>query len=299
MVGQTIGHYRVLEKLGAGGMGEVYRAEDTTLKREVALKVLPEGLSSSQDRLDRFQREAETLAALDHPNIVHIYSIEEADQVRFLTMQLVEGKRLGEEIPENGMSVRRIFELAVPLADALSAAHEKGVVHRDLKPANIMIGADGGVKILDFGLAKLALESEAAVDTELPTEPLTDEGKVLGTIPYMSPEQLAGETIDTRTDIFSLGVVLYEMATGQRPFKGDKSVSVISSIMRDTPEDVDALRQDLPHHLGRIVAHCLEKDREQRYQSAKDVRNELQGLRRELESGTARSGPQVQPTNGS
>jgi TolB-like protein/tRNA A-37 threonylcarbamoyl transferase component Bud32/cytochrome c-type biogenesis protein CcmH/NrfG len=296
VVGQTLAHYRILEKLGAGGMGEVYLAEDTTLKRQVAFKVLPPELAASKERLERFQREAETLAALDHPNIVTIHSVEEAEGVRFLTMQLVEGKRLSELIPPGGMPLNRIFEVAIPLADALAAAHEKGVIHRDLKPGNIMVTKDGRVKVLDFGLAKLRQETAPEMATELPTEPLTEEGRILGTVPYMSPEQLEGKELDARTDIFSLGVILYEMATGERPFKGDTSVSLISSIMRDTPRDADALRRDLPHHLARVVGHCLEKAPRRRYQNALDVRNELEALQREVESGSLTSSGALQVT---
>ncbi len=285
MIGQTLGHYKIVEKLGAGGMGEVYRAEDSTLKRQVALKVLPPDLAASQERLERFQREAESLAALDHPNIVHIYTVEEADGTRFLTMQLVDGKRLSEVIPRGGMSLETIFELAIPLADALSAAHEKGVIHRDLKPGNIMVTDEGRVKVLDFGLAKLRPEVDSPEATALPTEPLTEEGKILGTVPYMSPEQLEGKAVDARSDIFSLGVILYEMATGERPFKGGSSVSLISSIMKDTPREVDSLRAEVPHHLARIIRHCLDKQPQRRYQSALDVRNELEDLKTESTSG--------------
>lgn len=286
LIGRTLGHYRIVEKIGEGGMGVVYRAEDTTLKRQVALKVLPADFTSNQERLERFQREAETLAALDHPNIVTIHTVEEIEGVYFLTMQLVHGRPLSELIPKSGMPLERLFELAIPLADALAAAHENGVIHRDLKPANIMATSEGRLKVLDFGLAKLRKEVPPAEATELPTEPLTQEGRVVGTAPYMSPEQLEGKALDARTDIFSLGVVLYEMALGQRPFSGESSVSLISSILKETPRTVDTLRGDLPHHLGRIIAHCLEKDPKRRYQSAIDVRNELDGLRKEIESGT-------------
>jgi len=281
MIGQSLGHYKILEKLGAGGMGEVYRAEDTSLKRQVALKVLPPDLASSQERLERFQREAETLAALDHPNIVTVFTVEHDEDVHFLTMQLVEGKRLSELIPKGGMPLERIFDIAIPLADALAAAHEKGVIHRDLKPGNIMLSDDGRVKVLDFGLAKLRPEVKAPEATALPTEPLTEEGRILGTVPYMSPEQLEGKTIDARTDIFSLGVILYEMATGGRPFKGDSSASLIAAIMTGSPREVEGLRPELPRHLSRIVRHCLEKEPSRRYQSALDVRNELEDLHRE------------------
>jgi len=284
MIGQTLGHYKILDKLGAGGMGEVYRAEDTTLDREVALKILPPELAESQERLDRFQREAKTLAALDHPNIVTIHTVEEAEGVRFLTMQLVEGKPLSHLIPRGGMPLERIFEIAIPLADALATAHEKGIIHRDLKPANIMVTNEGRVKVLDFGLAKLRQEAEVPLSSQLPTEPLTEEGRIIGTMPYMSPEQLEGKDIDSRSDLFSLGVVLYEMATGERPFKGETSVSLISSIVKDEPRPVDAVKEDLPHHLGRIIRHCLEKEPARRYQSALDVRNELEDLKAESAS---------------
>jgi TolB-like protein/Flp pilus assembly protein TadD len=290
MIGQTLRHYRILERLGAGGMGEVYLAEDAKLKRQVALKVLPPEMAGSGERLERFQREAETLAALDHPNIVTIYSVEEDHGVRFLTMQLVKGKRLSELIPKGGMPVQRIFDIAIPLADALAAAHEQGVIHRDLKPSNIMVTDRGQVKVLDFGLAKLLPEAAPSLGTELATEPLTAEGRLVGTMPYMSPEQLEGRDLDSRSDIFSLGVLLFEMATGERPFQGDTSVSLISSIVRDTPPSVDRLRRELPHHLGRVIGHCLEKDAEQRYQSVKDVRNELAALRKEIDSGDAQPG---------
>ncbi len=286
MIGQTLSHYKILEKLGAGAMGEVYRAEDSTLKREIALKILPVDLASNQERLDRFQREAQTLAALDHPNIVTIHTVEEAEGVRFLTMQLVRGQPLSKLIPKGGMPLERIFEVGIPLADALAAAHEKGVIHRDLKPSNIMVTADGSVKVLDFGLAKLHQPDTAVATTQLSTEPLTEEGRVLGTVPYMSPEQLEGKALDSRSDIFSLGVTLHEMATGERPFAGDTSASLISSIIKDTPREVDTLRRDLPHHLGRIVHHCLEKKPSDRLQSALDVRNELRTLRREVVSGS-------------
>jgi len=281
-------------------MGAVYRAEDTTLDREVALKVLPAELAEDPDRLARFEREAKTLAALDHPNIVHIYSVENAtvelegaanpQTIRFLTMQLVEGQPLSAMIPTGGMPLERIFELAIPLTEALAAAHDKGVVHRDLKPDNIMVTDEGRVKVLDFGLAKLQQVGAALETSATPTEVLTGEGKILGTMPYMSPEQLEGTDLDSRSDIFSLGILLYEMATGARPFQGGTSVSLISSIVKDTPPSVDTVRDELPHHMARIVNRCLEKDPKRRYQTATDVYNELDVLRREVESGIVTSG---------
>jgi len=292
MIGQTLGHYKIVDRLGAGGMGEVYRAEDTTLHREVALKVLPTELATSQDRLERFQREAHTLAALDHPNIVHIYSVESAalseDQtVHFLTMQLVRGQPLAELISEDGLKLDHFFDLAIPLADALRAAHEKGIIHRDLKPENVMVDEEGRVKVLDFGLAKLRLPELAPGDSELPTQAMTQEGLVLGTVPYMSPEQVQGRPVDNRTDLFSFGILLYEMLCGRRPFAGENTASLVSSIMRDEPEPVADLKPGLPARLVEIVGRCLEKDRDSRAQTAQEIRDELQEVQREIVSGQA------------
>ena len=308
MIGRTLSHYRILAKLGEGGMGEVYRAEDMTLKRQVALKVLPPALAADPDRLDRFQREAEALAALDHPNIVTIFSVESADageplvsaregtsssptRIRFLTMQLVEGRPLSEMIPPGGMGLERIFEIAVPLADALAAAHQKGVVHRDLKPANIMVSDEGRVKVLDFGLAKLLDPGQKGTGlslTQAMTDAMTEEGMIVGTMPYMSPEQLQGKELDPRTDIFSLGVILYEVAMGERPFLGESSADLVSSILRDVPAPIDERRAELPHHLGRIVSRCLKRDPQARFQTARDVCNELEDLCEEVRTSTSR-----------
>ncbi|MGB5389091.1 MAG: protein kinase [Thermoanaerobaculia bacterium] len=287
MIGETLSHYKILDKLGAGGMGEVYRAEDTTLDREVALKILPPELAESQERLDRFQREAKTLAALDHPNIVTVFTVEQAKDVHFLTMQLVEGKPLSQLIPRGGMPLERIFDVAIPLADALATAHETRVIHRDLKPANIMVTDEGRVKVLDFGLAKLREEMAPGKATELPTEPLTEEGRALGTVPYMSPEQVEGRPVDERSDLFSLGVILFEMATGQRPFQGDSPASVMSAILRDTPSSVTELRSVLPRQLARIIRRCLVKEPERRFQTARELAIELDELRSEVASGEA------------
>lgn len=299
VIGTTLGHYRIVEKLGQGGMGEVYRADDTKLKRQVALKVLPSRLSSDPEGLARFQREAESVAALNHPHIVTIFSVEKDRDTHFLTMELVEGKSLDQLISEEGVGIDQAFDLSIPLTDALSAAHATGIVHRDLKPTNVMLTADGRVKILDFGLAKLVGEgSDVGSSPDAATEALTEVGTVMGTLPYMSPEQIEGLPVDHRTDVFSVGVMLYELLAGHRPFQAGTSAALTSAILRDAPPVVSELRQDLPHHFGRIVRRCLEKDPERRYQSAKDLRNDLLGLREELASGQLEP-PQAGPTEGS
>jgi Tol biopolymer transport system component len=243
-------------------------------------------VAADPGRRERFEREAQVVAVLNHPNIVTIHSIEEADGLHFLTMELVEGETLDKLIQEHDLPLARILAIAIPMADAISAAHQRGIVHRDLKPANVMVGAEGRVKVLDFGLAKLKLEALGGAGlASLPTEQLTGEGRIVGTVAYMSPEQAEGKAVDHRTDIFSLGVVLYEMATGERPFKGETALSVLSSIMKDTPKSVTELNPAVPRDLARIVRHCLVKDPDHRYQSAKDLRNELEELKQEVDSG--------------
>ena len=286
MIGKTLSHYRILDKLGAGGMGEVYRAEDSRLKRHVALKVLPAEMAASPDRLRRFQREAELVASLSHPGIVTIYSVEEAEGVHFLTMELVSGRTLGEIVPPAGMKLEAFLELAVPLAQALAAAHDKGVTHRDLKPANVMVTSEGQVKVLDFGLAKLRVDEDVTDQTLMPTEALTQEGLVMGTIPYMAPEQLEGRRVDHRCDIFTMGILLHEMITGERPFRGASSASLISAILRDLPRSISETRSDVPRQLERVIQRCLQKDPERRYQTAKDLRNDLEDLPAELQPAT-------------
>jgi TolB-like protein/Tfp pilus assembly protein PilF len=280
--GSRLGPYEILAPIGAGGMGEVYRARDPKLNRPIAIKILPETTATDAERRARFEREARTIAALNHPNIVTIYSVEEANGVLLLTMELVEGKPLADLIVKGGLSLGQILALAIPMADAVSAAHQKGIAHRDLKPANVMVTADGRVKVLDFGLAKLTEPSliEPAVSA-LATGAVTGEGRIVGTAAYMSPEQAEGKPVDHRSDIFSLGVMLYELATGERPFTGDTSVSVLSSIIKDTPRSITDLKPDLPRELSRIIRHCLVKDPEYRYQSAKDLRNELRELQQD------------------
>jgi serine/threonine protein kinase len=279
-------HYEIVRLLGKGGMGEVYLARDTKLGRDVAVKVLPDALAASLDDLERFAREARAVAALNHPNIVTIHSVEEAEGVTFITMELVTGKTLSDLIPRGGLAIDALLTIAIPLADAVSAAHDKSIVHRDLKPGNVMLTQEGRVKVLDFGLAKLAgAPDTGSSSSDATTRRITGEDRIVGTTSYMSPEQAAGKPLDGRSDVFSLGVVLYEMATGQRPFTGDSSVSVLSSILKDTPRPVTELNPALPSLLARIIRTCLQKDPERRYQSAKDVCNELQTLKEDLASG--------------
>jgi serine/threonine protein kinase/tetratricopeptide (TPR) repeat protein len=275
--GQSISHYRILDKIGAGGMGEVYRATDTKLGREVALKVLPNDVANDPERLARFQREARAVAALNHPNVVTLYSVEECDGRHFLTMELIEGQSLDRIIPANGLPVGQIVEIANALAEALAVAHEKGILHRDLKPANVMVTKEGRVKVLDFGLAK-DVGAETSNDATLTSAGRTQAGMVMGTPAYMSPEQLLGRTLDVRTDIFSLGVVLHELATGRRPFEGTSSPELVSSILRDTPLPVTDARPDLPADMARVIRRCLEKDPRYRMQTARDVSNEFRDL---------------------
>jgi serine/threonine-protein kinase len=290
MIGETLAHFRITAALGKGGMGEVYRAEDTKLGRPVAIKVLPEKYISDHAGLARFEREARLVAALNHPNIVTLYSVEESGGIHFLAMELVDGHGLDRLLRAGALTVPRLLDVAIQLADALAAAHSRGIVHRDLKPGNVMVTRDGRVKVLDFGLAKLVavagddMDSASSREQTL-SQPLTADGKVAGTVPYMSPEQLEGRALDHRTDIFSLGVILYKMATGQRPFQGLSSPSVMSAILRDIPKSVSEVRDELPLPLARIIERCLEKDRDRRYQSAADVRLDLEALRRDLDSG--------------
>ncbi len=275
MIGTTLQHFRIVAKLGEGGMGEVYAAEDTKLQRRVALKLLPPEMADDPERLQRFQREARAIAALSHPNVVTSHSVEEADGVHFLTMELVEGKTLGELIPRDGLPLDELLRLAVPLVDAVAAAHEHGIVHRDLKPANVMLASDGRLKVLDFGLAKLRPEVSTTGTTCLATASLTSPHAIVGTAAYMSPEQAEGLPVDQRTDIFSLGVMLYEMASGQRPFAGDTVFSLISSILKDTPAPLSVVKRDVPPALERIVTKALAKDPAQRYQSARELGEDL------------------------
>jgi len=280
LIDRRLSHYHITAAIGAGGMGEVYRATDTKLGREVALKVLPAEMARDPQRLMRFQREARAVAALNHPHIVTIFSVEQADDVHFLTMEFVAGQPLDRLIPEGGLPVERILEIGTALAGALAAAHAKGIVHRDLKPANVMVTNDGRVKVLDFGLAKDTRPTESG-DATQSRGLQTEAGVVMGTPAYMSPEQVAGEVVDHRTDIFSLGIVLYEMASGQRPFKGRSSAELVTAILRDTPRDILEVRADLPAPLARVIKRCMEKDPQSRVQTSREVYHDLRELPRQ------------------
>jgi serine/threonine protein kinase len=284
--GTRLGAYEIQSLIGSGGMGEVYRARDPKLNRTIAVKVLSETTAADPERRARFEREAQSIAALSHPNIVTIHSVEQAEGVLFLTMEYVEGKPLSEMIVKGGLPLSQILSIAIPLADAISAAHQKGITHRDLKPANVMIAGDGRVKVLDFGLAKMTETSPVGLGvTGLPTGAVTGEGRIVGTVAYMSPEQAEGKAADQRSDLFALGVILYELATGERPFKGDSSMSILTAVLRDTPRPVSEIKPALPPDLSRIVRRCLAKDPARRYQSAQDVRNDLEDVGQSADSG--------------
>ena len=285
--GSRLGAYKIVEAIGSGGMGEVYRAHDPRLARDVALKVLPPALQGDAETIERFSREARAVAALSHPHIVTIYSTEDADGLRFMTMELLEGRTLDHLIPASGVSFALFFDVAMALADALAAAHQKEIIHRDLKPANVMVTDAGRVKVLDFGLARAAAP-RAKMDFDV-TRGLTQAGSILGTMPYMSPEQIEARSVDGRSDIFSLGIVMYEMTTGRRPFHGETSPALMSSILKDRPVPMADRRPDVPDGVAPLIARCLEKDPRYRVQTALEVLIELRALRRAWESGTSSS----------
>ena len=289
--GTRLGTYEIVAPLGAGGMGEVYRAHDTRLGRDVAVKVLPDEVASSPERLARFEREARIVASLNHPNIVTLHSIEEAGGTRFLTMEVVEGRSLADLIAPGGLPLVQALDVTIPLADALAAAHGKGVVHRDLKPANVMVTADGRVKVLDFGLAKLMTTDAKQASMGTMASPLSTAGEVLGTVPYMAPEQIFSEAVDARTDLFSFGILMFEMFTGQRPFVKKTLWELTAAIMGENPPSLTGLRADAPLDLERIVNRCLEKQPVDRFQTVLEVANELRSLRRALERGFTPAAP--------
>ena len=290
MVGRTVAHYRVVEKLGSGGMGVVYKAEDLRLGRTVALKFLPPELSRDHSAVDRFEREARTASSLNHPNICTIFAIDEFEAQRFIAMELLDGMSLSSAIGGRAMPIERVVELGIQIADALDAAHSQGILHRDIKPANIFITKRGQAKVLDFGLAKLAAAPAGFNDTaeDSPTMAgllLSTQGIALGTVAYMSPEQARGELLDARSDLFSFGIVLYEMATGVQAFPGQTSAVVFDSILNRTPVSIATLRSEVPPQLEQIISKALEKDRSLRYQTASDMQADLRRLKRDRDSG--------------
>ena len=284
--GAVLGPYELRGLVGSGGMGEVYRAFDPRLNRDVALKIVPDDFAADTRRRERFRREAHAIAALTHPHIVTVHSAEDLDGHLVLVMELVDGRTLADVIPSGGLPLSRLVKIAVQIADGLGAAHDRGIIHRDLKPRNVMVTADGRVKVLDFGLAKLRdpHDGTASHHETASLWELTGEGRIVGTAAYMSPEQAEGRPLDHRTVLFSLGILLYEMATGERPFRGESVVSVLSSILRDVPRPLAEINPRLPREFTRIVRRCLAKDPDERYQSAKDLRLDLEDLRQDLSS---------------
>jgi predicted Ser/Thr protein kinase len=294
--GTSFGPYEIRGQLGEGGMGEVYRARDVRLGREVALKVLPADKTENAERRRRFVQEAQAASALNHPNIVVIYDIGSQDGIDFIAMEYVKGKTLDQSIPRKGFRLGEALKYAIRIADALGRAHAAGIVHRDLKPGNVMVSDDGEVKMLDFGLAKLtdaSLTSELdRTETSVTGPPRTQQGAILGTVSYMSPEQAEGKAVDARSDIFSFGALLYEMLTGRRAFESGSTISTLTAILRDEPARISTVAEAVPPEMERIISRCLKKDRDRRWQNMTDIRVALQELKEESDSGTLLAQPQ-------
>jgi len=279
LIGRTLGHYRIVDKIGEGGMGEVYRAHDERLDRDVAIKVLPEEVAEKPDRLARFEREARAVAKLAHPNILDVYELGDHEGRPFMATELLEGETLRDRLGGASLGWRNATEVGAAIADGLGAAHEAGICHRDLKPSNVFLTADGRVKVLDFGLARYEDAGAGRDLTHAPTiTRQTDPGTVLGTVGYMSPEQVRGETVDQRSDIFSLGCVLYEMVSGQRAFTGDSAVETMNAILKEEPYDVSSSGVEPPPELAGTIRRCLEKRPQARFQSASDLAYNLRTI---------------------
>src|SRR6202522_4653108 len=290
MIGQTISHYRILGKLGGGGMGVVYEAEDLKLGRHVALKFIPDNLAGDPKSLERFVREAKSASLLNHPNICIIHGIEDNNGHPYIVMEKLEGESLKQAIAGHPLAIDKVIDISIQIADALPASHSKGIVHRDIKPANIFLTPFGQVKVLDFGLAKLVHNVGTDSDGLAADNSLTAVGVIPGTAVYMSPEQARSEEIDFRSDLFSFGVVMYEMSTGKKPFSGKNSLMTLDSVLHTKPIPPGELNPKMPVELEGIIGKAMEKDRKQRYQSALQMKADLQQLKRENESGQVKSG---------